>query len=108
MRRRPTSLPEANVGLKRRPIYGPAIHQGGTDNKEDDGRELLKAFNGTAQSGRKSWLLLITLIAYLFVAVTSVTHVDLLLNTPLKMPILQIDVGLRGFFIVAPALFILV
>ncbi len=76
--------------------------------KEDAARELLKALNSTAQSARKSWLVFITLMAYLFVATASVTHIDLLLNTPVKLPLLQIEVALYSFFLVAPALFILV
>jgi uncharacterized protein YjbI with pentapeptide repeats len=70
--------------------------------------ELLNALNGTAQSARKSWLFFAALVAYLFVAIASVTHIDLLLNTPIKLPILQIDIALGTFFIVAPVLFILV
>jgi uncharacterized protein YjbI with pentapeptide repeats len=70
-------------------------------------KELLRALNATSQSARKSWLFFISLMAYLFVAIASVTHTDLLLNIPIKLPVLQIEIALRSFFIVAPVLFIL-
>lgn len=71
-------------------------------------RELLKAINDTSQSARTSWLFFITLTAYLFVAIASVTHADILLNSPVKLPILQIDIGIRSFFVYAPVLYIFV
>ena len=71
-------------------------------------RNLLQSLNSTAQSARAGWFFFISLTAYLFIAVASVTHLDLLLHTPVKLPILQIEIGLRGFFLVAPVLFLLV
>jgi uncharacterized protein YjbI with pentapeptide repeats len=71
-------------------------------------RQLLRSLNETSQSARKGWLFFLALTAFLFVAVSSVTHTDLLLNTPLKLPIIQIELNLRGFFLFAPILFILV
>jgi hypothetical protein len=91
-----------------KPSYGPPVFQTHASGVKPDSRELLKALNGTSQSARTSWLSFVTLMAFLLIAVTSVTHADLLLNTPVKLPMLQIEVGLRGFFVVAPVMFILV
>jgi uncharacterized protein YjbI with pentapeptide repeats len=76
--------------------------------KEESIVELLKALNGTSQSARKSWLSFVALMAYFFVAIASITHTDLLLNTPVKLPILQIEIALDSFFLISPVLFILV
>jgi uncharacterized protein YjbI with pentapeptide repeats len=47
-------------------------------------------------------------MAYMFVAIASVAHTDLLLNAPIKLPLLQIDIPLTTFFLVSPVLFVLV
>jgi uncharacterized protein YjbI with pentapeptide repeats len=70
-------------------------------------RELLKSLNGTAQSARTSWLFFVSFMAYLFVAVASVTHFDLLTNSGTKLPLLQIEIPLGSFFLVSPLLLIL-
>jgi uncharacterized protein YjbI with pentapeptide repeats len=75
---------------------------------EQKQRELLKALNGTSQSARTSWLFFVTFMAYMFVAIASVSHTDLLLNAPIKLPLLQIDIPLTTFFLISPVLFVLV
>jgi uncharacterized protein YjbI with pentapeptide repeats len=54
------------------------------------------------------WLSYLLVLFSLAVAVGGVTHRDLLLETPLKLPILSADVPLVGFFVLGPALFLIV
>src|ERR1700712_569013 len=54
------------------------------------------------------WLSYIFAGLYLTIAVSGVTHRDLLLQNPVKMPFLGVELPLIAFFWVAPALFIVV
>jgi len=54
------------------------------------------------------WLSYLLVLFYLAIAVGGVTHRDLLLENPLKLPILYVDVPLVGFFVLGPALFVIV
>ena len=60
------------------------------------------AVNEAAAQVRTLWLGYIALLAYLFIAVEAVTHRDLLLQNPVKLPVLNVDLPLVGFFTVAP------
>src|ERR1700720_784958 len=66
-----------------------------------------KAVNDAAGRVGALWLSFITLIAYLLIAVGAVTHRDLLLEKALKLPLLNVDLPLIGFFAAAPFFFIL-
>ena len=44
------------------------------------------------------------LIAYLLVTLAGVTHVDLLLNSPVRLPIINVEIPLFSFFLYQPAL----
>jgi uncharacterized protein YjbI with pentapeptide repeats len=68
---------------------------------------LLDALNATSQASRTTWVFFVSFLAYAFVAVSSVSHTDLLLNRAVKLPILQIEVQLTSFFVVVPLLMIL-
>ena len=61
-----------------------------------------KAVNEAAARVRGLWLGYIALLAYLFIAVGAVTHRDLLLEAPVKLPALNVELPLIGFFAVAP------
>jgi uncharacterized protein YjbI with pentapeptide repeats len=63
-----------------------------------------KAVNAAAERVRVLWLGYIALLAYLFVAVGAVTPRALLLENPVKLPILNVELPLVGFFAVAPIL----
>jgi hypothetical protein len=43
----------------------------------------------------------------LAIAFGSVTHRDLFLETSIKLPLLNVDLALVGFFVVAPALLVI-
>jgi len=52
-----------------------------------------------------SWLFFLTLSIAIFITAASVTHVDLLLNAHVKLPVVQIGVPVSVFFVFAPVLY---
>jgi uncharacterized protein YjbI with pentapeptide repeats len=71
-------------------------------------RELLDSANAAAGQARNAWLAFLGLLAYLAVAVGAVTHSDLLLDSPVKLPFLDVEVPLTAFFVLAPFLLVLI
>lgn len=67
---------------------------------------LLQDVNAASASARSAWILLIALEAYFFIALAGISHRDLLLNTPVAQPILQISVPLRSFMLFGPVVLI--
>lgn len=67
---------------------------------------LLEAVNRSADTVRKGWLVYLALLAYLAIAVAGVTHLDLLLAAPVKLPLLSTNIPLVTFFILAPAVLV--
>ena len=53
------------------------------------------------------WLSYLFVLFYLGVAAGAVTHADLLLENPVKLPFLNIELPLLSFFSLAPALFLI-
>jgi uncharacterized protein YjbI with pentapeptide repeats len=68
---------------------------------------LESAVNDSAKRVSAIWITFLTFSLYLLIAVTTVTHRQLLLAEPLKLPVLNIDLPLWGFFFLAPILFVL-
>jgi len=66
-----------------------------------------EAVNAAANRARGLWLGYIALLAYLFITVGAVTYRDLLLQSPVKLPVLNIDLPLVGFFAVAGVFFLI-
>jgi hypothetical protein len=54
------------------------------------------------------WLSYLFVLFYFLVAVGGVTHKDLFLENPVKLPFLNIDLPLRGFFWLGPLIFLIV
>lgn len=73
-----------------------------------DPKELLNSANAASGSARSAWLAFFGLLAYLMVTLAGVTHVDLLLNSPVRLPIVNVEIPLFSFFGVAPYLLLLV
>jgi Pentapeptide repeats (8 copies) len=71
-------------------------------------RNLLNAVNRASSAATSAWLIYLALAAFFIVALAGVTHKDLLLNSPIALPILQISIGLDRFLLFAPPLFILI
>jgi uncharacterized protein YjbI with pentapeptide repeats len=67
-----------------------------------------KALDDAVSMTRGLWISFISLSAYLMVAVGSVTHVDLFLESPLQLPLVGVKVPLLVFFWLAPVLYLIV
>src|SRR5690349_2061877 len=68
---------------------------------------LLEAVNRASDAANTAWLLFIALIAYLLLTVAGVTHKDLLLNTAITLPVLQVGIEMTRFFLFAPVVLVL-
>jgi uncharacterized protein YjbI with pentapeptide repeats len=54
------------------------------------------------------WFSYLFVLLYLIVAVGSITHRDLLFESPVRLPFLNVDLPLVGFFVIGPLIFIIV
>ena len=63
---------------------------------------LLEAVNRASRSTGRAWLAFLALASYLALVLAGITHTHLLLNADVRLPILQLDVGLTRFFVWAP------
>ena len=68
---------------------------------------LLEAVNHSSDTAHTGWLIFLAILAYLVIAVAGVTHKDLLLETPVSLPILQVNIQLAQFFQFAPIVLVL-
>jgi len=68
---------------------------------------LLAAVNESSNTAHGAWLIFLGLMTYLMVAVAGVTHADLLRETPVSLPILQVSIQLSQFFQFAPVILVL-
>jgi len=84
---------------------GQAIAWARTD---EEAERLLQDVNDTSSAARTLWVFLIALEAYFLVALAGIGHRDLLLNSPVAQPILQVSVPLRSFILFGPLLLLLV
>lgn len=71
-------------------------------------RTLLAAANSCATTARYGAIALSALVGYIFVTIASLTHKDLLLNTPVMLPFLEVQIPLVRFFIFAPILLLVI
>jgi len=68
---------------------------------------LERALNSSAERVSTIWISFIIFALYLAIATGVTTHRQLLLEEPVKLPVLSIDLPLVGFFVLAPGLFVL-
>ena len=68
---------------------------------------LLEAVNSSSDTAHTGWLIFLAIMTYLMIAVAGVTHEALLLDTPVQLPILQVDIQLKQFFQFAPIVLVL-
>jgi len=76
--------------------------------KAKDLEALRDAVVDAASVGAGLWLSYLFVLFYLAIAVGAVTHRDLLLESPVKLPFLNVDLPLVGFFVLGPLLFVIV
>jgi uncharacterized protein YjbI with pentapeptide repeats len=77
-------------------------------NPSQHAKELLDEANGASDPASSAWLAFLALLTYVVVTLASVSHKNLLLNSPVRLPIINTDIPLVGFFQYAPALLLLV
>jgi uncharacterized protein YjbI with pentapeptide repeats len=70
--------------------------------------EARKALDSATGIARGLWFTFLSLTAYLVISVGSVTHRDLFLETPVRLPLLNVDLPLVTFFWVAPLMFLVI
>ena len=74
----------------------------------DSRQLLLETLNDASGAARTAWLFYLALLAYFLVAIASVSHKDLLLNSPVELPFLGIAIDLGTFFQFAPVVLLVV
>lgn len=68
--------------------------------------DLLKAVNDASGKAFALWITFLTVATYLAISVGTTTHVQLLLEGPVKLPLLDVNMPLFDFYEFAPALFV--
>ena len=74
--------------------------------KAQDLEALRKTVEDSASVSGGLWLSYLFVLLYLAIGAGAVTHTDLLLQNPVKLPFLNIELPLRAFFLLAPLLFV--
>jgi uncharacterized protein YjbI with pentapeptide repeats len=69
---------------------------------------LLEAVNRSSDSANAAWLIYLALVSYLLITIAGISHKDLLLNSDIALPILQVKIELTRFFLFAPILLVLI
>jgi uncharacterized protein YjbI with pentapeptide repeats len=70
--------------------------------KADDLVEIKKAVEDAASVSGGLWLSYLFVLSYIAIAAGAVTHEDLLLERPVKLPFLNVELPLLAFFALAP------
>src|SRR5215469_3987275 len=68
--------------------------------------DLLKAVNEASGKAFALWITFLTVGTYLAISIGTTTHLQLLLASPIKMPLLGVDLPLFAFYGFAPPLFV--
>jgi uncharacterized protein YjbI with pentapeptide repeats len=68
---------------------------------------LERSLNDSAVRVSTIWVSFLIFALYLVIAAATVDHLQLLLAAPLKLPVLNIDLPLWGFFFLAPIMFVI-
>jgi uncharacterized protein YjbI with pentapeptide repeats len=76
--------------------------------KDEELEAIKKAVDDAASVGGGLWLSYLFVLFYLAVAAGAVTHADLFLENPVKLPFLNVELPLLAFFFLAPILFLFV
>ncbi len=76
--------------------------------KADDLEAMRDAVVDAAAVSGGLWLSYLFVLFYLLIAAGGVTHKDLFFESPVKLPFLGVDLPLKGFFWLGPAIFLVV
>ena len=77
------------------------------DIETNDIADLEKSLNDSATRVSAVWISFLIFSLYLLISAVTITHRQLLLAEPVKLPVLNIDLPVYGFFITAPTLFLI-
>ena len=103
---RASSPPTSTENILTKPAG--ARSNGNVPELSEEAKRLLDEANGASDPARSAWLAFLALLTYLLVTLASVSHKDLLLNSPVGLPLVNVDIPIFGFFQYAPALLLLV
>jgi uncharacterized protein YjbI with pentapeptide repeats len=67
----------------------------------------LKSVDDAATVSGGLWLSYLFVLFYIAIAAGAVTHADLLLENPIKLPFLSVELPLKAFFFLSPLLFLI-
>ncbi len=81
---------------------------GANDKAYQKAQEAIDAINTASNITRTLFISLMSLSAYLAVVIASTNDLDLLLYSPIKLPILTIEIDLKGFYTWTPWLYLIV
>lgn len=70
--------------------------------------DALRAVNDASSLSRTHYTTLMSLSAYLVIVMASTNHLQLLLDDPITLPALGIEIGLRGFYFWTPWLYLII
>jgi uncharacterized protein YjbI with pentapeptide repeats len=76
--------------------------------KADDLEEIKKSVEDAASVSGGLWLSYLFVLSYIAIAAGAVTHEDLLLERPVKLPFLNVELPLLAFFALAPFLVLII
>jgi uncharacterized protein YjbI with pentapeptide repeats len=76
--------------------------------KSNDLEALRTAVVDAANVGAGLWVSYLFVLFYMLVAAGGVTHKDMFFESPVRLPFLNVDLPLTGFFWLGPALFLIV
>src|ERR1700730_4735564 len=76
--------------------------------KADDLEEIKKAVEDAASISGGLWLSYLFVLSYIAIAAGAVTHEDLLLVRPVKLPFLNVELPLKDFFAFAPFIVLII
>ena len=92
--------------MARRPFHPPRRPSPPTRKKYL--KALRSAVVDAANVGAGLWFSYLFVLLYLVIAAGSVTHLDLFLENRIKLPFLNVELPLTGFFVLGPGLFVIV
>ena len=88
--------------MLRRAVTGPGAASRKNDDYEKHLTRLKAVADERARLVRQTYMACLLACVYIAIAAASVTHEDLLRETALRLPVLNVQLPLKGFYVVAP------
>lgn len=71
-------------------------------------QSVRESVDNAAKVGSTLWTSYIAILFYILITVGGVTHEQLFLGRPIKVPLFDVDLPIKSFFWIAPAIFLIV